>query len=72
MQQAVANRARLAPALAGVLSEVQERRAAAELRGREEEEVKAWIQVGGCCRPRSRPDPKALTNARRWFNDGVY
>lgn len=43
MQQAAANRARLAPALAGVLAEMGERRAAAEQRDREEEVVKAWI-----------------------------
>ncbi|EFN53262.1 hypothetical protein CHLNCDRAFT_58651 [Chlorella variabilis] len=43
MQQAAINRARLVPALAGVLAEAEERRAAAAQRVAEEEEVKAWI-----------------------------
>lgn len=45
MQQAAINRARLVPALAGVLAEAEERRAAAAQRVAEEEEVKAWILV---------------------------
>lgn len=63
VQQAAANRARLVPALAGVLGELDARAAAAAQRAAEEEEVKAWIVVRlghgrrvfwrrtpGCCR----------------------
>ncbi|PSC71102.1 peregrin isoform X2 [Micractinium conductrix] len=43
MAQAAANRARLLPALQGVLGELETRAATAERRAAEEEEVKAWI-----------------------------
>lgn len=43
--QTAANRARLVPALAGVMGELEEQCAAAERRAAEEEEVKAWIWV---------------------------
>ncbi|KAL4435851.1 hypothetical protein ABPG77_000613 [Micractinium sp. CCAP 211/92] len=43
VQQAAANRARLVPALAGVLGELEARAAAAAQRAAEEAEVKAWI-----------------------------
>lgn len=47
VQQAAANRARLVPALAGVLGELEARAAAAAQRAAEEAEVKAWIVVRG-------------------------
>ena len=46
MQQVAVNRTRLVPALAGVLGELEGRRAAAAVRAQEEVEVKAWVQVG--------------------------
>lgn len=49
VQQAAANRARLVPALAGVLGELGPRAAAAAQRAAEEEEVKAWITVRVWC-----------------------
>lgn len=51
LQQAAINRTRLVPALAGVLAEAPERKAAAEARAVEEGEVKAWIQVGSLLVP---------------------
>ncbi|KAL4458738.1 hypothetical protein ABPG75_013603 [Micractinium tetrahymenae] len=43
VQQAAANRARLVPALAGVLGELEARASASAQRAAEEEEVKGWI-----------------------------
>jgi hypothetical protein len=47
MQQGVANRARLIPALAGVLAELEGRKAEAARRAAEEADVRAWILVRG-------------------------
>ncbi len=72
VQQAAANRARLVPALAGVLGELDARAAAAAQRAAEEAEVKAWIVVRGKGRVRRSGLLQGSCKGAEWTNPGWH